>query len=88
VIGTSFRLLFSALKMDMTCFSETAVYFQRTKRRYIPEDRTLRLNKFLGLTEKQICGSTGIGLVLFKLYVNNIYLISVMCTHILSQFKV
>jgi hypothetical protein len=29
------------LKIEETCSSETSVDFQRTKRRYIPEDRTL-----------------------------------------------
>jgi hypothetical protein len=29
------------LKNEVTCFSETPVGFQRTIRRYIPEDRTL-----------------------------------------------
>jgi hypothetical protein len=33
----------STLNMETTCFSETSVDFQRTIRRYIPEDRTLRL---------------------------------------------
>jgi hypothetical protein len=31
----------STLKMKATCSSETSVHFQRTTRRYIPEDRTL-----------------------------------------------
>jgi hypothetical protein len=31
----------STLKMEARCFSETSVDFQRTTRRYIPEDRTL-----------------------------------------------
>jgi hypothetical protein len=31
----------STLKMEATCSSETSVDFQRTTRRYIPEDRTL-----------------------------------------------
>jgi hypothetical protein len=31
----------STLKMEATCSSETSEDFQRTTRRYIPEDRTL-----------------------------------------------
>jgi hypothetical protein len=31
----------STLKMEVTCSSETSVDFQRTTRRYIPEERTL-----------------------------------------------
>jgi hypothetical protein len=31
----------STLKMEVTCFSEMSVDFQRTTRRYIPEDRIL-----------------------------------------------
>jgi hypothetical protein len=30
----------STLKMESTCYSEASVDFQRTTRRYIPEDRT------------------------------------------------
>jgi hypothetical protein len=30
--------------MEATCYSETAVDFQRTARRYIPEDRRILLN--------------------------------------------
>jgi hypothetical protein len=42
----SFTLVFclaysSTLKMEATCSSETSVDFQRTTRRYIPEDKTL-----------------------------------------------
>jgi hypothetical protein len=33
----------SALKMEATCSSETSVDFQRTARRYIPEDRILHV---------------------------------------------
>jgi hypothetical protein len=36
------RADFSALKMDALCSSETSVVSQRTTRRYISEDRTLR----------------------------------------------
>jgi hypothetical protein len=32
---------FSTLKMEATCSSRTSIDFQRTTRRYIPEDRTL-----------------------------------------------
>jgi hypothetical protein len=32
----------SNLKMEATCSSETSVDFQRTARRYIPEDKTLK----------------------------------------------
>jgi hypothetical protein len=32
----------SNLRMEATCSSETSVDFQRTARRYIPEDRTLQ----------------------------------------------
>jgi hypothetical protein len=36
-----FRSVYSSLlKMDATCYSETLADFQRTARRYIPEDRT------------------------------------------------
>jgi hypothetical protein len=34
-------MLASTLEMEPTCSSETSVDFQRTTRRYIPEDRTL-----------------------------------------------
>jgi hypothetical protein len=34
---------FSTLKMEATCASETSVDFQRTTRRYIPEDSTLQV---------------------------------------------
>jgi hypothetical protein len=37
----------SALKMEATCSSETSVDFQRAKRCYIPEDRTLRIKTSL-----------------------------------------
>jgi hypothetical protein len=37
----------STLKMKATCFPETSVDFQRTTRRYIPEDRTLCTEEFL-----------------------------------------
>jgi hypothetical protein len=33
----------STLKMEAICSSETSVYFQRTTRRYMPEDGTLQL---------------------------------------------
>jgi hypothetical protein len=33
----------STLKMEATCSSETSADFQRSTRRYIPEDGTLRL---------------------------------------------
>jgi hypothetical protein len=33
----------STLKMEAICSSETSVYFHRTTRRYMPEDRTLPL---------------------------------------------
>jgi hypothetical protein len=33
----------SVLKMEATCSSETSVDFQRTTRRNVPEDRTLRV---------------------------------------------
>jgi hypothetical protein len=32
--------IFSTLKMDVTCSSETSVDIQQTTRRYIPEDGT------------------------------------------------
>jgi hypothetical protein len=35
------ELIFSTLKMEVTCSSETSVDTQRTTRRYIPEDGTL-----------------------------------------------
>jgi hypothetical protein len=43
---TSFMLVsclayFSNLKMEATCSSETSVDFQRTTRRYVPEDKAL-----------------------------------------------
>jgi hypothetical protein len=37
---------YSTLKMEATCCSETSVDFQRTTRRYIPEDSTLQDKKF------------------------------------------
>jgi hypothetical protein len=45
-LATCFALVswltyFSTLRMEATCSSETSVDFQRTTRRYIPEDRTL-----------------------------------------------
>jgi hypothetical protein len=36
---------FSTLKMEATYSSETSVDFQRTTRRYIPEDSTVRNSK-------------------------------------------
>jgi hypothetical protein len=36
------HLMFSTLKMEAICSSETPVDFQRTTRRYIPEDGTLQ----------------------------------------------
>jgi hypothetical protein len=36
------ELIFSTLKMEAICFSETSVDFKRTTRRYIQEDRTLQ----------------------------------------------
>jgi hypothetical protein len=33
----------STLKMEVTCFSETSVDFQRTTRRYMPGDTTLQM---------------------------------------------
>jgi hypothetical protein len=35
-------LIFSTLKMEAICSSETSVDSQRTTRRYIPEDSTLQ----------------------------------------------
>jgi hypothetical protein len=35
-------LAYSTLNIEATCYSETSVDFQRTTRRYIPEERTLR----------------------------------------------
>jgi hypothetical protein len=37
----SFLAYSSTLKIEAACFSETSVDFQRTTRRYIPEDRPL-----------------------------------------------
>jgi hypothetical protein len=37
----SWRAYSSTLKIEATCSSETLVGFQRTTRRYIPEDKTL-----------------------------------------------
>jgi hypothetical protein len=39
--------LFSTLKMEAICSSETSVDFQRTTRRYIPEDSTLQTQSYL-----------------------------------------
>jgi hypothetical protein len=39
----SYVVYFSTLKMEATCSSETSSDFQRTTRRSIPEDRTLRI---------------------------------------------
>jgi hypothetical protein len=36
--------LFSDLCMEATCSSETLIDLQRTKWRYIPEDKTLQTN--------------------------------------------
>jgi hypothetical protein len=46
VLATCFTLVtclayYSTLKVEVTCFSETSVDFQRTARHYIPEDGTL-----------------------------------------------
>jgi hypothetical protein len=35
------ELIFSTVKMEVICFSETLVETQRTTRRYIPENGTL-----------------------------------------------
>jgi hypothetical protein len=40
----------STLKMEAMCSSETSVDFQRTTRRYIPEDSTLHNNRCENLT--------------------------------------
>jgi hypothetical protein len=40
----------SILKMEAVCSSETSVEFQRTTRRYIPEDRTLNNHRCWNLT--------------------------------------
>jgi hypothetical protein len=37
----------STLKLEATCSSETSVDFQRTKRRYIQDDRTLQMKRWL-----------------------------------------
>jgi hypothetical protein len=37
----SFLAYSSTMKIEATCCSETSGYFQRTTRRYIPEDRSL-----------------------------------------------
>jgi hypothetical protein len=39
----------SILYMEATCFSETSVDFQRTKRRYIPEDSIVHCHRFENL---------------------------------------
>jgi hypothetical protein len=38
---------YSTLKMEETCSSEMLVDFQRTTRRYIPQDRTFQTNSFV-----------------------------------------
>jgi hypothetical protein len=43
----SCRAYCSNLKMEATCSSKTPVDFQRTTRRYIPEDRTLDMGYVL-----------------------------------------
>jgi hypothetical protein len=49
------------LKMEATCFSETSVDFQRTKRRYVPEDIQLfittavRTSSYLGGLNSFFC---------------------------------
>jgi hypothetical protein len=40
------KLIFSTLKMEATCSSETSVDTQRNTRRYIPEDCTLRISYY------------------------------------------
>jgi hypothetical protein len=49
-ILVSFLVYFSKMKMEATCSSETSVDFQRTTRRYIPEDRTLHTNNYYHVT--------------------------------------
>jgi hypothetical protein len=39
------KLISSILKMEAICFPETSVETQRTTRRHIPEDDTLRFQK-------------------------------------------
>jgi hypothetical protein len=40
---------FSTLKIEVTCSSEMSVDFQRTTRRYVPEDRTLLKDRYKNL---------------------------------------
>jgi hypothetical protein len=49
------------LKMEVVCSSETSVDFQRSTRRYIPEDRTLLIKLCLYIKKKPF---------LFMIYVN------------------
>jgi hypothetical protein len=44
----------STLKMEATCSSETSVDFQRITRRYIPEERALRLKYLLYIRFRRI----------------------------------
>jgi hypothetical protein len=44
----------STLKMEAKCFSETLVDFQRTTRRYIPEDSSLHTHRCENLKTCQI----------------------------------
>jgi hypothetical protein len=44
------ELISSTLKIEVICFSETSVNFQRTTRRYIPEDGTLHNHRCENLT--------------------------------------
>jgi hypothetical protein len=44
------QIIFSTLKMEATCFSETSADTQRTTRRYIPEDGTLHNHRCENLT--------------------------------------
>jgi hypothetical protein len=46
-------LAYSTLKMETVCFSEMSVDFQRTIRRYTPEDSTLQLISCLPKCEYQ-----------------------------------
>jgi hypothetical protein len=50
----SFLAYSSTLKMGTTCFSETWVHFQRTKRRYNPGNRILPLISSLGLWSQTV----------------------------------
>jgi hypothetical protein len=50
---------FSTPKIEVICSSETSMDFQRTRRRYMPEGRTIHKHGCENSAVLKICGSYG-----------------------------